>query len=427
MKMRYVLTMKWRALLSCVVLMALPAFALPQTSGTQTEPEKKPELTAELKAEIITGISEIIDKRAFVPGLDFKKWNELIVKHQSNFDNAKDENQFVTAVNRALREFGISHVGLRTPRSAEARRGSGVAVTGHGLSAEKTEKGLKVLSITPQSPADNAGLKSGDLIIAVNGQPVQDITTIPSSDGTPVTLTIINSTGRELNVPLVAKQFVTSTTDSITWIDEDTALIRIRSFSRGYERANIEKLVKEAQNGKRLLIDLRNNGGGAVSNLGHLLGLFIASDQAVGTFVNRQNEQKYLAETKDSDPNVIKIADWLTQKFRPYKNRNVADLYKGKVAVLVNRGSASASEIFAAAMQDVAGAKVIGAATRGAVLASTYGRLPGGYELQFPVSDYVTIKGVRLEGNPVKPDVEAAGRDVDGQDAAITAAIKATS
>ncbi len=428
MKTPYLKNMKWRAFFPLLAILALSSIGFAQESNSgQATPPEKPALTAELKAEIIAGITEIVDKRAFVPGLDFKKWNELIIKHQSNFDNAKDENQFVGAVNRALREFGISHVGLRTPRSAAARQGSGVTVTGHGLTAEKTPKGLKVTSIIAQSPAENAGLKAGDLIVSINGQPAEDANSIPVSDGAPVTLTIINTEGKELTIPLVAKQFVTATTDELTWIDSDTALIRIRSFSKGYERSNIEKMVTEASKGKRIIVDLRNNGGGAVSNLGHLLGLFIDSEKPVGTFVNRQNEQKYLVETKDKEPSVIKIADWLTQKFRPYKNRNVKDVYSGKVAVLVNRGSASASEIFAAAMQDVVSAKVIGSATRGAVLASTYGKLPGGYELQFPVSDYVTIKGIRLEGNPVKPDIEASGKDVTGQDAAIAAAIKATS
>ena len=59
-------------------------------------------------------------------------------------------------------------------------------------------------------------------------------------------------------------------------------------------------------------------------------------------------------------------------------------------------------------------------------MASTYGRLEGGFELQYPVSDYVTIKGQRLEGDPVTPHVEVKEqRTVDGKDAYIQAAIEA--
>ncbi len=188
----------------------------------------------------------------------------------------------------------------------------------------------------------------------------------------------------------------------------------------------IEKLMVEARKAKNIIIDLRSNGGGAVSNLGHLLGLFIDSEKPVGTFINKRALQQYTIATKEETPDVVKVAEWYTRKFRPQRNRDKElKPYEGKVAVLINRGSASASEIFAAALKDVGNAKVVGSTSRGAVLASVYGRLPHGFEIQYPVSDYVTIKGVRLEGNPVKPDSEAAGRPTPESDPVVQAAIKA--
>jgi carboxyl-terminal processing protease len=91
--------------------------------------------------------------------------------------------------------------------------------------------------------------------------------------------------------------------------------------------------------------------------------------------------------------------------------------------VLINRGSASASEICAAALREVAGAKLIGSRTAGAVLASTYARI-GDWELQYPVTDYVTIKGLRLEGNPLQPDEEVSASGNGREDAVLAKALE---
>ena len=80
--------------------------------------------------------------------------------------------------------------------------------------------------------------------------------------------------------------------------------------------------------------------------------------------------------------------------------------FKGKVALLVNRGSASASEIAAAALQESKRAVVIGRKTAGAVLTSQFVSVGDGYSMQIPVGDYKTAKGVRLEGTGVTPEVE---------------------
>lgn len=416
-----------------VALLLLPAVAFPQTQDppkqdppkqeqSKQDDPKNTDLTPEVKSQILDAVRDTLENRAFVPGVDFKKWDELTKKYQVDFDRAQTDNGFAQAVNRALREIGVSHVGLRTPRSAQQRRTG--EVTGHGINARKEGKTLVVVTVTPKSPAETAGLQPGDEILTVNGKPAEQIDQIPSGDGEPVTLGIKHKDGKELTVPLVAKQFITGADDTLTWLDDDTAILKLHSFSRTYNIKNIDKMMTDAAKAKKLIIDLRNNGGGAVSNLGHFLGEFIDSDTPVGTFVSRRTLDSYTVQNPNADTDLLKVAAWSTQKFRPRKS---VDVFKGKVAVLINRGSASASEIFAAAMQDTGRAKIVGSDSRGAVLASVYGRLPGGFEIQYPVSDYVTIKGVRLEGHPVKPDVEATGRSLNGDssDPVVQAAVKA--
>ena len=147
--------------------------------------------------------------------------------------------------------------------------------------------------------------------------------------------------------------------------------------------------------------------GGAVTNVQHLLGMFIPESKAVGTFVRRANVDDYVTATGGKATDISAIAQWTERKFRP-AHRPDAPFFTGKVAVLVNRFSASASEIAAAALHDSLGAPIVGTKSAGAVLASIIVPASNGYMLQFPIQDYVTANGVRLEGNGVTPDFEVS-------------------
>jgi carboxyl-terminal processing protease len=90
---------------------------------------------------------------------------------------------------------------------------------------------------------------------------------------------------------------------------------------------------------------------------------------------------------------------WMIAKENPMR-------YRGKVALLANRGSASASEIAAAALHESKRAVLLGRKTAGAVLTSRFVDVGEGFSLQIPIGDYKTAKGVRLEATGVKPDIE---------------------
>jgi carboxyl-terminal processing protease len=181
--------------------------------------------------------------------------------------------------------------------------------------------------------------------------------------------------------------------------------------------------MKEAnEKAKYLIVDLRSNGGGSTANLQHLLSLFVKPDTDIGTFIDRDSVKSY---EKDHTPSndLVAIAAATTRKYRTRKQ--ALEPFAGKVAVLVNRGSASASEIFATGLRETIGAQIVGAKSAGAVLASIFGRLPNGFQFQYPVSDYVSIKGVRLEKNPIVPDVEVTGAaGQDGKDPVVDKAVE---
>lgn len=357
--------MTFRHLLPFVAAVALlPGQALGQFISA---PERST-FDTDTKSKVLTGIEEILLRRAFVPNLDFSLWKSMVSKHQTSFDDAESPQSFTGRVNQALREFGISHVGLRAP------------------------------SRQPTTRDDN------------------------DSDGGSR-----SEIWADWTAEVEALQSRSQSQTSIKWLDDKTVLFRLSSFSSGYSRDGIEELFKEASTSERMVIDLRNNGGGAVSNLSHFLGTVLPEQTVVGTFISRRTVSQYTEENGEAKQlELVKIADWSKNKFRASRLTSI-EPYKGKIAVLINGASASASEIFASALQETDRAVVVGSKSRGAVLASTYGTLHGGFRLQYPVSDYVTLKGVRLEGTPVTPDIEvnSRSRSTDADDPVVAAALKA--
>jgi hypothetical protein len=189
---------------------------------------------------------------------------------------------------------------------------------------------------------------------------------------------------------------------ALRWLEDDAALIRVPTFEASYDEDAVTDLFREAKSAKYLVLDLRGNPGGEVERMRQFLGLVLPADSPVGTFVSRRIATEYAkAKGKDTDP--VSMAAWAKREFRP--RRSEVEPFRGEIAVLVDGGSASAAEIVANALKESRQSPIIGSPTAGAVLVSTYGRLSYGFRIQFPVGDYVSHGGRRLEGHPIRPDV----------------------
>jgi len=357
-----------------------------------------------VKQEVLDKVASILSQSAFVPGIDFAKWDDVVQDQKPAIDAAKDDEEFRSAVNNALRKFGASHAVLMTPRMSQVRRtGANVGV---GISTQIVPEGLVIVRVIKDGPAEKAGLVVGDTIIEFEGKPISTSPNMMGDEGTEMAIKVKHADGKIEDYKLIRQKYSTLRSPELVWIDKDTAQLKVYSFEAGYEKPKIVEFMREAMKAKNLVIDLRFNGGGAVANLQHLLGLLMPDSKAVGTFINRSTVADYIESTGGSGTDLAAIAEWSEKKLRP-THRDYTPIYAGHVAVLINKFSGSASEIVAAALHDVLGAPVIGTKSAGAVLASVIDPASNGFMLQYPIEDYITIKGVRLEGNGVTPDIDA--------------------
>jgi len=167
---------------------------------------------------------------------------------------------------------------------------------------------------------------------------------------------------------------------------------------------------------EKLIIDLRRNGGGAfavVPLVGHLIDKpFDAGVFVVGSWYAEHQMPPGPADFPSATPwrgYSVKAfqADVLTRPLTSYRIEPMAPRYQGPVVVLTSTRSFSAAEIAADALKSTGLAKIVGEKTPGAVLSSKLFDIPGGFHLRVPIADYYSIKGGRLEGAGVTPDIPA--------------------
>jgi carboxyl-terminal processing protease len=394
-------------------------------------------LTKEIKEMLVENINSRVTRLAFVPGKDFSKFPDLLAKYQPRIDAAKSSAEFASAVNSALNEFGVSHMSVITPEAANARSTGGMV--GVGIQLELVEQGIRVLSVFKGSPAEKAGLKAGDILTLVNGAKPVARDALSGQPGSVFEVRVLSADGKTRETKITRAFFSTREPESVTWKGE-TAVLRIPTFDglpprpgqnpTGYSAENVSKLMAEiAPKAKSLVIDLRNNPGGVVINMQAFAGYFIPGDKPMGTFVTKQSSARFVAETKKPADDLLAFSEWSKEKVRAFPQ---STRYTGPIAVLISGGTGSAAEMVSAALRDTVGARIFGQKSVGMVLASVVTPLDSmtlpreqrtGFQMIVPLQDYITIKGLRIEGNGVEPDVAVAPNPTPDNDLALSEAL----
>ena len=202
---------------------------------------------------------------------------------------------------------------------------------------------------------------------------------------------------------------------TLAWVGS-SAILTVNTMNGADTIEAIDAAYEEivARKAAKLIIDLRKNGGGAfavVPLIGHLIkkpidaGVFV-----VGSWYADHQEPPGPADFASAKPwrgYSVKAfqTDVLTRPLTSYRIDPMKPLFRGPVFVLTSRRSTSAAEIAADALKSIGRAKILGEETPGAVLSSKLFDIPGGFHLRVPIADYYSIKGGRLEGVGVTPDI----------------------
>ena len=262
-----------------------------------------------------------------------------------------------------------------------------------GLGIEVTMENsiVKVVSPIDDTPAAKAGLKAGDYITSIDGEQVMGLTLNEAVDkmrgkvGSKVKLTVRRGGEKPFDVTLKREEIKIQSVKS-DLKNEDVAYVRVTSFTENTDKM-IEKSIKEAQKKakgklKGVVLDVRNNPGGLLDQAVSVSDLFLDKGEIVSTRSRNESD---------------------TVKYTAKKG----DIIKGlPIVVLINEGSASASEIVAGALQDHHRAIILGEKSFGKGSVQTVIPLGKYGAMRLTTARYYTPSGRSIQAKGIEPDVE---------------------
>ncbi|HLL11753.1 MAG TPA: S41 family peptidase [Rubrivivax sp.] len=288
----------------------------------------------------------------------------------------------------------------------EFREATGGRFVGIGIEMGMEEGLVKVISPIEGSPAFRAGMKSGDLITRIDDSPVKGLTVdqaVKKMRGEPqtkVVLTVYRKAESRTFPVTIVREEIRMQSVRAKMAEPGYGWLRVSQFQdRTVEDfvRKIEELYKEDPNLKGLVLDLRNDPGGLLDGAVALSAAFLPPDVVVVTTNGQLPESRatfraspeYYARRGGSDP----------------LKRLPAALKTVPLVVLVNEGSASASEIVAGALQDYKRATIMGAQTFGKGSVQTVRPLPSDTALKITTARYYTPLGKSIQARGIVPDV----------------------
>lgn len=267
---------------------------------------------------------------------------------------------------------------------------------GIGISVTKEGKYIEVISPIKDTPGDRANIKSGDKIIKVDGEDItnwdlHDAVDIMRGDpGTTVTLTI-NRNENIFDVEITREIIEIITVESEV-LEGNIGYLQIKQFSDDSADETKEALFNlKAKNINSLIIDLRNNPGGYLDEVVAIADLLIdAGDDIVHVDYESQEDRRYFSENPD--------------------------LFEEDIVVLVNEGSASASEILTGAIKDNNEGTIVGTTTYGKGTVQTLVRLATGGGMKVTIAEYMTANKSHIHGKGIEPDIEVLSEIVESNE-----------
>ena len=329
-----------------------------------------------------------------LPLEQMRTFTDVFTRIKSDYvEEVSDDELLEHAIRGMLNGLDPHSAYLNTEEFNDLRIGTTGEFGGLGIEVGMEDGFVKVVSPIDDTPAKAAGMQSGDLIIRLDDTPVKGLSLndavklMRGKPGSKIVLTVIRE-GEDKPLKIAIKRAIIKVTSvKNRMLDDQFGYVRISHFqtkSTADMIKAIKKLKNEADDGlKGLVLDLRNNPGGVLSGAVGISDAFL-------------------------DEGLIVYTDGREQDAALSYDATYGDVLDGKpLVVLVNGGSASASEIVAGAMQDHSRGIIMGSKTFGKGSVQTIQDLPTGGAVKLTTARYFTPKGRSIQAQGIEPDIEA--------------------
>ena len=327
-----------------------------------------------------------------VPVEDIEQFVDIFKRIKEQYvDEVSDDELFKSAIQGMVNGLDPHSDFLSKDDFDELKIGTTGRFGGLGIEITQEDSYIKVISPIDDTPAMRAGILAGDMIIKVDDKDLKDV---PINDavklmrgepGTSVEVTILRKKENKPIILVIQREIIISKGIKTKIFKNNIAYIRLSNFqsnSTSDLQTAFYKLNKESNNKLQgLIVDLRNNPGGVLGAAVGISDLFLQNGKIVETKGRSSNsELKYEATARD-------ISNGMS------------------LVVLINEGSASASEIVAGALQDNKRATILGTKSYGKASVQTIQELSDGSALKLTTAKYYTPLGKDIHENGIIPDV----------------------
>lgn len=311
--------------------------------------------------------------------------------NQSYFKNTDHEKLINGAINGMVDSLDDPYSDYMSVEEAESFHQS-ISSSFEGIGAEIQEKDGNIVVVTPikGSPAESAGLKPNDKVLAVDGKSIQGmssteaVTLIRGKKGTKVNLSIQRSGVDEtMSVPIIRDTIPIETVYG-EMLEDGIAKVQITSFSENTSKELVKKLNElQSQGMKGLILDLRQNPGGLLDQAIEISSLFVPNGKTIFQVEDRNGK---LEEMKSKGMNRPDVA----------------------LVVVIDQGSASASEIVAGAVKESANIPLVGEKSFGKGTVQSPVEFTDGSNMKFTTHKWLTPNKNWIHKKGIKPDYEVA-------------------
>ncbi len=356
--------------LSFILLVTLFSFSLPSPLIAETEQKQQEDTYRQLETFA----------------------NVLSILQENYVEEIKAKEAIEGAIQGLLLSLDPHSSYMKAESYQEFRSETQGSFTGIGIEITLRDNVITVISPIADTPAAKAGIKAHDKIMRINGEstknfsPLDAVKSLRGPKGSTVTISIFRDGFKELqDIELIRDTIPLRSVKSFV-LKPGFGYIRIANFQSNTTREFKDHLARLQDNGplNGLVLDLRNNPGGLLNQAVSLTDIFL--DEGLIVYTRGRNREQDLT-------------------YEAHKNNSVMEF---PLVLLVNEGSASASEIVAGAIQDHQRGVIVGSKTFGKGSVQTIIPLPDGAGLRMTTARYYTPKGRSIQATGITPDVEVA-------------------